>query len=328
MSNPPTIPTLSTLPDLPAARLPPAGALLELPHLGLIRVRGADAETFLQGQLSNDLRQLRADQVQLHAYCNPKGRALGLFYVMRAAKSPGDDFWLVTVKALGESLLTRLKMYVMRADVTLAFATDWVLAGSYNYSSSDTVAPPDAAVYHLTPPRQFIIAPRAAITPIVHIHLAADYWRLCDILAGIPQIYPQTTAMFIPQYINLDRIFGVSFNKGCYAGQEIIARLRYLGKTKQRLMVGRVAMPPATALAPGDPIYAVNAANATDGAPKAGLVVDAVQTAPARYEVALTAPVTMHTHGDLAIGAPDGPLLTRLPLPYAIDDAGAPVASE
>ena len=292
----------------------PASALLSLSHLSPIRVRGDDALSFLQGQLSSDLAALAPGDAQLTAYCNPKGRTLGVFWVIR--QQHGFDLLLPT--DISSRVTARLTMFVMRAKVSIE-ADERVAIGCTgeidrwpSETQAQLIALPDR-----TGRRVCLLEPAAAIElvtsadeqalPLYH----SAVWRLLDIRAGIAMVYDATYEAFIPQMINLDLTDGISFSKGCYPGQEIIARLRYLGKLKQRTM--RVKVSGCDAVGPGTPVFSPDKPDS-----KAGLMVDAVAVGEAQYEGLLMLPSNRLHDGDLAVGSADGPLVERLTLPYEI----------
>jgi len=165
-------------------------------------------------------------------------------------------------------------------------------------------------------PRQMMIGESQAVDSFMRANALEpapgdDSWRLADILSGIPQVYAQTAEQFIPQMINLDRVGGLSFTKGCYPGQEIVARLRYRGRVKQRMLAG-IARGLA-ALAPGDPVHCSRRAGQ-----KVGQVVDAVPTDRSRGEYAFsaTAPVPLSDAEALRVGPAPGAACARIALPY------------
>ena len=308
------------------------GALkLALGDLGLIRVAGDDAVAFLQGQFSNDIRALGQGH-QLHAYCNAQGRMLGL---MRAF-ARGEAIYLQAGAALVEALVKRLRMFVMRSKVTLDAATDLgqmglrgdgaggleaMLAGlklpQPRPGATDTAN--DVTVLRLAAERAVLIAPWAQIEKLwqsLDARAAGmPAWRLLDIRAGVPQLYPQTLEAFVPQMLNLDALGGISFTKGCYPGQEIVARTHYLGRLKQRLYRARVDTPAA----PGDTLYAPNF-----GTQAAGTVVDAVRVDDTTYELTASIQMSSAEAGDVRLKGPEGPRLTLLPLPYELPAEAKP----
>ena len=292
--------------------------IADLDSLALIEISGHDAQSFLQGQLSNDIDAIdiagndAKPTSQLNAYCNPKGRTLAMIRLLRHA----DGFWLFVPAAIADSLIPRLKMYVMRDKVDIVLRTELVLRGLINGDDVEVGEGIERVNVDGIVARQILVGEKTALDSFAR---ASGYtskgddhlWRLADILSGIPQVYPQTVEAFIPQMINLDLVDGVSFTKGCYPGQEIVARLRYLGKVKQRMLAGSVSG--IENLAPGDPIYAEQR-----GEQKAGAVVDAVQTGKDEFILSATAPANIED-GVLLVGANSNSasILTRIPLPYA-----------
>lgn len=285
------------------------GAVVALDSLGVIEVGGDDAQEFLQGQFSNDIDAVAAvdgavAHCQLNAYCNPKGRALAVVRVLRLA----ERWWLLAPRAQVDSLMKRLRMFVLRAKVSIeapALARWGVIGcgdgvGAPALKADAVVRAPVAGVI----PRQLIIGDAQAmrsldITPTP----SDDLWRLTDILSGVAQVYPATAEQFIPQFINLERVGGVSFSKGCYPGQEIIARLRHRGRVKRRMLAARAVG--VDALAPGDALF--------DGDGKTvGTVVDAVNTGAREFIFNATAPSPL-ADTTLSLGA--DATVTRIALP-------------
>ncbi len=225
-----------------------------------IRVRGTDAMSFLQGQLTNDLEQIGADAVQFAAWCNPKGRVIAFLRVSR----DGDAFRLALPAALGETVVERLLRFRFRAKVELVLeAVENVALGL-----SDGAGGADAG------------------------------WLRRNLLAGIPDIGPGQSEKFTPHMLNLDRLDALSLDKGCYTGQEIVARTHYRGATKRRMLRFRSNAP----VAAGDAV--------SSGDRRIGEVVNAIG-------LDLLAVVPVDGAGD-ALSA-GGALLTRESLPYALD---------
>ncbi len=218
----------------------------------LLRVEGADAETFLQGQLTQDVARLREDRVLYAAHCSPKGRVTALFRVWRDQ----DGFLLDLPSGQGAAAQRRLAMYVLRAKVTLRDArAEWQRTGVAGAAMAAVLAaggltPPGQAGFLsrdgarsclcLGGSRWLVVSP-AADDGGVRSRLAAlgpadpDAWRLASLRAGEPEVLASTVDAFIPQMLNLDTLDGISFKKGCYTGQEIVARTHYLGKVKRRM---------------------------------------------------------------------------------------------
>ena len=290
---------------------------IALDSLAFIKVHGTDAQEFLQGQLSNDIAAIADNAAQLNAYCNPKGRMLAVMRVVRH----GDGFGMIVPRELADGLIARLKMYVLRAKVEIGIDADLALAGRIGVGDVDNADNIKWASVAGIESRQIGIGDKKTIGAIADLCGGGemtsgggdDAWRRIDILSGIAQVYPATAEQFIPQMVNLDLVDGVSFSKGCYPGQEIIARLRYLGKVKQRMLVGTVDGGDNADI--GD--IAVGASVYAQDEKKVGIVVDAVKYA-GEIIVGATAAADLGNDAELRIGAPDGAALTRIELPYSI----------
>jgi len=265
-----------------------------LAQLGLIDARGPDAAAFLQGQLSNDVRVVAPERAQLSSYNSPKGRLLAVLHVMRE----GDAFLLELHRGVLEAVLKRLRMYVLRSKVTLAEATGQALYGLAGPRAADVLSglglpAPGAPLACARAdgidvmrrlgavPRYTLRAPAAGGAGLwarLSARAAAgawEDWRRLDIEAGVPTVYPQTQDRFVAQMCNLDALGGISFDKGCYTGQEIIARVHYRGAVKRHMEVRRL---PGAPPAPGARLEAgeiVDAVAAADGRTSLALVVTA-----------------------------------------------------
>ncbi|MDE3009584.1 MAG: folate-binding protein YgfZ [Pseudomonadota bacterium] len=250
----------------------PAPAQPELPGLAwcdlddrdLLRVEGSEAETFLQGQLTQDMTRLREARMLLAAHCSPKGRATALFRVWRL-----DDSFLLDLPAgMGAAARRRLAMYVLRAKATVHDARpDWETTGVAGSAAAALLqagglaVPREAgALTHsaavvcicLGPSRWLVHSARGEDGGL-RARLAAcsdpdrSGWLLACLRDGDPEVLPQTIDAFVPQMLNLDTLDGISFKKGCYTGQEIVARTHFLGRVKRRMrrFGYRGAQPPA-----------------------------------------------------------------------------------
>jgi len=248
--------------------------LADLSDFSLIRVRGEDTQNFLNGQLSNDIRQLDATHSQLASWCSPKGRMMVIFRLFQR----GNDTLLQLPAALLENTLKRLRMFVMRAKVTLENVDAELVSIGLSGPDAKTIltnaagfAPSgdngcetreDVTIISLPGPhpRYEIIAPTTAAEKLWErlnskaTPVGPAVWAWLDIMAGIPSVHPGTNEEFVPQMANLEAVGGVNFKKGCYPGQEIVARMQYLGKLKQRMYRAHVAGD--TAPRTGDSIYA------------------------------------------------------------------------
>ena len=183
-----------------------------------IKIDGADAAGFLHGQFTTDVTGLASGRAGLSAWCDPKGRVIATFILTRLEEA----FWLLLPQTLKDTFLKRLKMYVLRANVNIADA------------STETENIPELPAY-------------------ISAMDGCD-WQTTFIRQGIPWISPATSGRFLPQELNLDKLDAVSYTKGCYPGQEIIARLRYRGEVKRRLCHAttdnNTLLQPASALVP------------------------------------------------------------------------------
>ncbi|MDO9371990.1 MAG: folate-binding protein [Gammaproteobacteria bacterium] len=311
-------------------------AIADLSHLGLIAVEGADAAVFLQGQLSNDLTQVAETRSQLSAWCSAKGRVLALLRVFKRA----DTYYLQLPRDILEPTLKRLQMYVLRSQVTLKDASDTVI--SIGLSGTDApallarvldVAPPtsDGVLHGEDSRSSFTLLGLPGTQPrfeiIAGIETAQDLWRRCagaatpgggevwsllDIRAGLPAIHSATQDMFIPQMINLDLIGAVSFTKGCYPGQEIVARTQHLGTAKRRMYYAcvRAAAPPA----PGATLYSVQNGQAI------GQVIEAAPGPAEDVELLAVVPTADVADQHIRLHSADGPMLRFMKLPYSMPE--------
>ncbi len=260
----------------------------DLSHFGLIKVSGDEAEKFLQGQLTNDVRQVTDNQSQLSAWCSIKGRIIVNFRLFKRDKA----YYLFLPQESLAATLKRLQMYVLRAAVKLEEVSDSLVCIGISGSNSTEIltdclgfAPPTEINGSLTQDQVTVLQiPGIQTRYLVFTEnpqnlwqcataqpAGAAAWQLLDILAGLPQIIPATSDSFVPQMVNYEALGGVNFKKGCYTGQEIVARLQYLGTLKRRMYLAKIE---TTSLPqPGDALYVseenvgkiVNAARHPDG---------------------------------------------------------------
>jgi len=196
---------------------------VHLQNRALLRVSGSDAETFLQGQLSNDINKLNTLSVQLNAYCQHQGKILALFWVTKNE----DSFFLSFPSDLLEAIKPRLQMFVIMSDVIIEDITkDYIQIGSIDEVHQKALAINDKL--------SLIIADKKDINKFNMEQI--EYWSMACIDSFLPEIFAVTSEKLVPQMLNLDiNGFGVNFSKGCYPGQEVVARLHYLGSAKRRL---------------------------------------------------------------------------------------------
>jgi len=230
-----------------------------LPQFGLLRFGGADAVSFLQGQISNDARRLVAHEPLLAAYSTPQGRVLTVLRLLPHS----SGVIAILPRELVLSTLERLRKFVLRAKVTIEdLSTQFAVIGGQGAAADESRGYVERAGIGIA--RVAAGAARYwAVGSLADLHNEGfalhdaeaqrreQAWRLADIRAGLPQVYGATTELFVAQMLNLDRIDGISFTKGCFTGQEIIARTQHLGRIKRRLFRLRL---PAGAWSIGQPI--------------------------------------------------------------------------
>jgi folate-binding protein YgfZ len=288
-----------------------------LTHWGLIRARGEDAANFLHSQLTNDVLSLGADEVRLAGFCSAKGRLQASFVVWK----DGDDILLACARDLLAPTLKRLSMFVLRARCRLSDASaEFTLLGHAGRAAGAVadLAPwrrrdVDGAAWLRLPDaagRARAWQAVAAARPVPPTALPLDTWRWLEVDSGVPLIEAATVDAFVPQMLNFELLGGVDFKKGCYPGQEIVARSQYRGTIKRRMFLFDVAAPIAAGQElfhdadPGQPAgKVVNAAPRPDGAGHSALV-----------EVKLAA----LGNGVLHLGTPEGPVLRQRALPYTL----------
>lgn len=285
-----------------------------LPLYSLLRFSGADAQAFLHGQLTCDVSALQPDNSTYGGYCTPKGRLLATFLLWATA----DGYTMMLPAVLAEAIRKRLTMYVLRSKVQVEdLKSDLACVGVFGVDAAQQIATLGGAVperphgvvvrdgvtvIQLAPQRYLAVLPRAQTNMID----GSNAWSTLDIAAGIAFILPATQEEFVPQMVNLDLIGGLSYSKGCYPGQEIVARTHYLGKLKQRMYRAGVAAPAA----PGDKLYCAE----LDGQ-SGGMVVNSARAADGRFDV-LAVLQTAHAQAVWHLGSLQGPALQLTSLPY------------
>ena len=297
-----------------------------LSHEGLLAVRGPDASKFLQGQLTCNLNYLSADNASLGARCTPKGRMLSSFRIVQQ----GDGYLLAMASELLDSQLTDLQKYAAFSKSKLSDeSAQWLRIGlqggdavlaslglNLPATADSVVHAGDMLAVRLSDGRSEFWAPAAqaeTVLPTLTAQLREaplNDWLLAQVRAGIGQVFGATREQLIPQMINLQAVGGVSFKKGCYTGQEIVARMQYLGKLKRRLYRLSLA---------GDAVPAV--ATPLFSPVHGSSVGDVVLAARSSSGVELLAVVQEDAlvDGHLHLGSLEGPALQRLDLPYTLD---------
>jgi len=314
MSLPSTpLTTPKPLPDLPSGHAP-------LAHLGVIQITGADAASFIHGQLSNDFVLLPDGGARLAALCTAKGRMQASFIGIRANS---NDIRLVCSRDLLAPTLKRLSMFVLRAKATLRDASEgfalWGLRGQACLSMPHNTPwafarVGNADLVQLYPAcgqaRQLWMGPGGEAPPPAAL-LDAQQWALGEVLSGVATVSAAVVEAFVPQMLNYESVDGVSFKKGCYPGQEIVARSQFRGTLKRRayILVGD----PQTSLAPGQALF-----SSLDAEQACGTVVQIAQAPTGQQFCIASLQTEAAAQGLLHAGSAQGPALHIVPLPYAL----------
>ncbi len=306
-----------------------------LPELGILAVSGKDAAKLLQGQTTCDIVGLPPGQTTLGALCTPKGRSIALFRVLRAE----DKIYLLLPAELLETVQKRLRMYILRDDVKCDDETwNWTIFGLFGAKSTEALqtlglplltqeneAEGQGSFYtrfyairipDANTPRFLVLVDKqktAGMCRFLEAHglvrQEPSRWALEDIRAGLPSVWTATVEEFVPQMLNLDLVGGISFNKGCYTGQEIIARAHYLGSLKRR-MVRLMGM--------GEPLPQVGDSLQAEGweGKTVGTVVRSAPDGEAGFELLAVVNTSLLEEREAIIKTASGIGLTLSPLPY------------
>ena len=271
---------------------------------GVIRATGPDAASFLQSQLTQDVLGLDAHRAALAGWCSAKGRLMASFVVWRPAP---DEVLLACSADVLPTVLKRLSMFVLRAKCKLADASTelplWgvagkaATAGAWRRTGELIGLPPVRGVARAL----FVGAPALPA-------LDAGAWSWLEVASAVPRIVAATAEQFVPQMVNFEVVGGVDFQKGCYPGQEIVARSQYRGTLKRRAFV----LESPAAAAPAQEIF-----HSADPEQPAGLVANAASW-QGRHLLLAEVKIAALEGGTLHLGAADGPQLTRADMPYAV----------
>ncbi len=301
--------------------------LADLSHFGLIAFSGEEAQDFLHKQVTNDMRALAPETALFAGYCTAKGRLLANFLVFKR----DADILLMLPEAIREATQKRLAMFILRAKVKARDAgPEWVRLGLSGIGARETLvnaigAAPDGmmAVIHtdtafavqlgdnrfdlFVQPDHASAMWQALVTEARPVGAAVWDWLM--VRGGVPIVEPATQDQFVPQMANMDTLHGVSFQKGCYPGQEIVARTQYLGKVKRRMYLAHVDAEAAA----GDELYSPDLAGQA-----CGLIANAAPAPGGGSDVLAVILVSSHEAGDVRLKGLDGPRLAFEPLPYAV----------
>ncbi|MDO8931112.1 MAG: folate-binding protein [Rhodocyclaceae bacterium] len=300
-----------------------------LSEFGLIRAAGEEAAPFLHNLLTNDVKSLAPDAVRVAGLCTAKGRLIASFHIWH---DRNDDLLLMLSADIQPAILKKLSMYVLRSKVKLTDAADErVLIGLAGPAAEALVQGLGAAVpfpLQVVPfdqgqairldERRFVLSVAPDAAAAVWSKLAEQArpvgtaaWRWLEIAAGQPRIVAGTQEAFVPQMANLEApaVGGVSFTKGCYPGQEIVARSQYLGKVKRRMYRAKLD----AAVAPGTHVYAPETADQ-----HCGSIVTVAPSPEGGYECLVVVQSSCAEAGEVHVGALTGPALGFLTLPYTV----------
>ncbi|ABX15067.1 CAF17-like 4Fe-4S cluster assembly/insertion protein YgfZ [Burkholderia multivorans] len=323
---------LPVFPRPSAADFDAPGAYMPLAQFGVIDVAGDDAATFLHSQLTNDIEHLDAASARLSGYCSPKGRLLASFLAWRA----GHDVRLLVSKDIQAAVQKRLSMFVLRAKAKLADASDALAVVGFAGDVRDALsgifdALPDGVHVKVDGPagalirvpdaagrkRYLWIGPRAEVDarlaaldgklPVV----SPAVWDWLDVRAGEPRITQPVVEQFVPQMVNFDVIGAVNFRKGCYPGQEVVARSQYRGTIKRRTALAHVAADTDTVRA------GVELFHSDDPGQPCGMIVNAAAAPAGGVDALVEIKLAALDSGSVHVGSAAGPALAFDALPYA-----------
>ena len=291
-----------------------------LQGLGVIQIAGEDAAKFIHGQLTQDFALLGLDQARLSAFCSAKGRMQASFIGL---KRPNGDILLVGSADLLPATVKRLAMFVMRAKAKVTDASaDFVLWGLAGSATKEIAAPAlptwskadlgTASVVNLYPAlgqaRQLWLAPAGSPVPEGEV-LDASLWAWSEVHSGVATLSLPVVDAFVPQMLNYESVGGVNFKKGCYPGQEVVARSQFRGTLKRRAYL----VHSVDALAAGDPIFVPD-----DAEQPVATVVQAAASPYGGFDAIISGQNTAVQAAELRLGAAQGKPLVVLPLPYPL----------
>ncbi|MBN3852881.1 folate-binding protein YgfZ [Paraburkholderia sp. Ac-20340] len=330
-------PLAHVTPDAPSAAdfdaVLQGGAYAILPQFGVIDANGDDAASFLHGQLTNDVQHLDVAGARLAGYCSAKGRLLASFLTWKS----GETIRLMLSKDVQASVQKRLSMFVLRAKAKLTDDTDKLLvvglAGDVRGAlarvfdalpdgvhvkvddpAGTLIRLPDAAGrlrYLWVGPKEAVEAKLATLEGELKA-VPSTVWDWLDIRAGEPRITQAVSEQFVPQMVNYDVLGGVNFKKGCYPGQEVVARSQYRGTIKRRTALASVA-------AGLDAAHAgVELFHSDDPGQPCGMIVNAAAAPEGLVDLLAEIKLAALESGSVHLGSAEGPALRILPLPYAL----------
>ncbi|SCX76278.1 folate-binding protein YgfZ [Nitrosospira sp. Nsp13] len=309
--------------------------LADLSHFGLIHFSDEDAQSFLQGQVSCDIKAINPSVTRSTAlygsYCNPKGRMLASFLMWHDS----GGYAMQLPSTLRAAIQKRLSMYVLRAKVKLIDSSDALVRigvagdhaetlmrevlGEVPGSPLEVVHVQAGSVIRLAQDRFELVVPTGQAQTVWErlrknaAPVGVSCWDWLEIKAGIPVITTPTQEQFVPQMANLDAIGGISFQKGCYPGQEIVARTQYLGKIKRRMVLAHIQPSPETSVEAGDELF-----SADMGEQSSGMIANAAPAPDGGFDVLAVIQTSSIEAGKIHWMSLDGPMLDIMPLPYLV----------
>jgi tRNA-modifying protein YgfZ len=302
--------------------------LAPLTHLGVLAFSGEDAQAFLQGQLTCDVAAVGLGASSYGAYCSPQGRMLASFLLWREE----TGFLMALSRDILPAVRKRVSMFVLRSKVKITDVSESLVlfgvagaraAATFRGILSELPAAPNevrrqtgvGTSIKLNDERFFLALAASSAAPLRQ-QLAdslkaveASVWRWLDVRSGVPLITAATQDRFVPQMANLDLLGAVSFSKGCYTGQEIVARVQHLGKPKRRMFLANVAAEAAA----GDDLYSEDLGNQANG-----MIVNAEASPDGGYDALAVAQIASRKNSTVHLKSLDGPALRFLPLPYPV----------
>ena len=309
--------------------------LCELSQFGTLRVSGEEAQAFLQNLLSNDIREVSATRAQISSFNTAKGRMLATLLIWR----DGDDYLLQLPATLTDAMRKKLSMYVLRAKVKITDASEEVISLGLSGDHAQEILlklygplsesplgvscienQAGSLIKYSDTRFQINTTPPQAITLIQALGSQAQLvgntcWDWLNIRAGLAVILPQTQEQFVPQMANLDLTGGINFKKGCYPGQEIVARMHYLGKLKRRMYLAHIAS--ETAPQPGDELFSADMTETGQPQPS-GMIANAAPAPNGGYDVLAVLQIASHDAHSVHLGSLQGAPLQFMPLPYSL----------
>ena len=307
----------------------PSG-VAKLEHLGVIRVTGADAASFLQGQLTSDVVLLGMNESRLTAFCSAKGRMQASFTIIKCAPLDATqatpDILMICSRDILTPTLKRLSMFVMRAkakltDVTAEFNIFGLTGNAITSIAPQAINTPATAIFNtsivialhpaLGQSRAWCITPVGDAAPAGET-LAAELWHWGEVHAGIATITLSIVEAFVPQMLNYESVGGVNFKKGCYPGQEVVARSQFRGTLKRRAYVVQIDA------AEVQPLVGQEIFHDSDTEQPCGMVAQVATNPDGGYSAIVSMQVSASVGGKLTLGSASGASITLLPLPYPL----------